>query len=78
MDNLITISDEEFDRLHNEIFPDIENIEYKWSRDDVVAYFEKHTGLEWGICDENLNQGTVTLKIIDKQKFILTKLKFDL
>lgn len=78
MDNLITITDEEFDRLHNGIFPDIENIEYKWSHDDAVAYFEKHTGLAWGIYDENLNIGTVTLKIIDKRKFLLTKLKFDL
>lgn len=74
MDDLITITDEEFDRLHKEIFTH----EDKWNHNEAVSYFEKHTGLGWHIYDENLCKGTVTLKILDKQKYILARLKYDI
>lgn len=74
MDNLITITDEEYDRLHKQIFP----YEDKWNYNDAVTYFEKHTGLGWHIHDENLHKGTVTLKILDEQKYMLARLKYDI
>lgn len=79
MDDLITITDEEFDKLYNKVFhfDTAENIEYKWKHNDAVSYFEKHTGLGWHIYDENIDKGTVTLKILDKQKYILARLKYD-
>ncbi len=76
-EDLVTFSDEDFDKLHTVIYPN--NIEeFSLSQDVAIEMFEGITGLGWYIHSEDLDKKTVTLKVLDKQKWFLTKIKYDL
>lgn len=76
-EDLVTFSDEDFDRLHSVVYPN--NIEeFDLSHEVAIEMYEAETGLSWYIHSEDLDKGTVTLKVLDKQKWFLAKIKYDL
>jgi hypothetical protein len=73
----VTLSDEDFDKLHSDIYPnDLE--EENLSHEVAVDYFENKTGLRWYIHSEDINKGIVVLEILDEQKWFLIKIKLDI
>lgn len=76
-DKLITITDEEFDRLHKEVYETYLSKSLRCKGISSTTFFKRETGLDWSINFEDLIKGIVTLKVLNEQRLILARLKYE-